>query len=814
MITVEDLKLKIRELFLNTPRDISVGYGFKKVGGKYTTEKCIVFRAVKKLPLSEIPENEVLPSSVEIDGVIYNTDVIETGLVDYLACDNSVTNPCFQYGYPPVAANTPNAQLQRPLLGGSFIKSSKSGTLGFIAKHTATGKIVGVSNSHVLFDPPFNFRSVDFSTSRQPTQDLSAGYTIYQPYPSEAPNDAIGKFLYIQPLKRLPFQNQVDGAIMSLTATDPSSRPVLTTQSWKQVGLDIGTTPPPFATTDELDNLLNYPNLEVSSSGARTGPKQGTCGLRISEIHVNTFFGDNVWYDDQLSFTRINPDCNYPVEGGDSGSALFAKINGVWKIIGLVFAGSETEGLACRIDHVAQQLGIEAWDGTLTSSSFVNPSSIQTIITAGTSSQDSLIINGKIYRQSKATISPATFTSTTTTTTTQLSNVWYKMSVCGSTSFLNSSSYLSGTFSVGQVVMNGNDNASFLTITEVLTTQPQGALTPIFGTNLASCPTVLARTYTSTTTTGACNFSGLPFPMGINIGATGLCDATTIYSQFSFYNITGTIYVSNFNAAGSYKQFTVSQNGKFATSVGSCVNCSTGFKSFITFAGTSQSRVVACGRNTLDDTLLFTGPGTYPTIGDTLYSNPSSPPIILNGWIKLANNHVIYGNTSTITDDFDCSLIPTTTTSTTGFVPPVVTTTSTTTIAPLNFNTFEYCNIINQRYFMIDSMTGGSNYYYVSTGLSFTEQAALNGSYSSRVFTTGERYFDIFNAPAGTYWVAIKDALNPSNRLAKPLIVSGNSCPFPNTTTTTTTINPNINNTLYMGFPTPNTTWISFDLLP
>jgi hypothetical protein len=408
MIIAEDLKLKIDELFLNTPSDISVSYGFKQVGGEYTTEQCIVFGAVKKLPLSEIPENEILPLTVEINGVIYNTDVIETGPIDYLACDNSASNPCFSYGYPPIAANTPNYQRQRPLLGGSAIKSSKSGTLGFIAKHTVTGKIVGVSNSHVLFDPIFNFRSVDFSTTREPTTDLSAGYTIYQPYPSVAPNDAIGKFLYIQPLRRLPFQNQVDGAIMSLTATDPSGRPVLTTESWKQVGLNIGNTPPPFATTAELNNLLNYPNLEVSSTGMRTGPKQGTCGLRIAGIFSTMYTSDNVWWNNQIRFTRINPDCNYPIASGDSGSALLAKINGVWKIIGLVFAGNLTEAYACRIDNVALQLGIEAWDGTLTSSSFVNPSSIQTIITAGTSVQDSITVNGKLYRQSKATISPAT----------------------------------------------------------------------------------------------------------------------------------------------------------------------------------------------------------------------------------------------------------------------------------------------------------------------------------------------------------------------------------------------------------------------
>ena len=35
-----------------------------------------------------------------------------------------------------------------------------------------------------------------------------------------------------------------------------------------------------------------------------------------------------------------------------------------WKIIGLAFAGNTFDGFACRIDDVASELGIQAWDGT------------------------------------------------------------------------------------------------------------------------------------------------------------------------------------------------------------------------------------------------------------------------------------------------------------------------------------------------------------------------------------------------------------------------------------------------------------------
>lgn len=408
----EHIKKRIEELFESTPDDVRVSYGFKKVGGQYTDEKSIIFSTPNKLPLSEIPENEVFPSSVEINGVTYSTDVVQRGVSVPMVCNNSDTNPCFQYGYPPDANAllTPNSQLQRPLLGGSAIRTYPGGgTLGFIAKHTATGKLVGVTNGHVVYDTEYNYRSIEFNPEVQ-IPNVPMGYDIYQPYPNILPDNTIGKFLYVKQTKRTPFYNQVDAALISLVQNDPLNRPVITNQSWKQVGLDIGTTPPPFATTEELDNLLNYPNLEVSSSGLATGPKQGTCGLRVSEINTTVFLSTRARFNNCIMLTRIDPTCKYAINSGDSGSGVFAKINGVWKIIGLAFAGpvEGAEADVCRIDYIASALGIEAWDGTVTSSSFVNPASIQTIITAGVTTEESLTVNGKTYRQGIVSIDAPT----------------------------------------------------------------------------------------------------------------------------------------------------------------------------------------------------------------------------------------------------------------------------------------------------------------------------------------------------------------------------------------------------------------------
>lgn len=410
----EHIVNKVNELYNSTPPEVGVGFGYKKVGNQYTDEKVIVFSVVKKLPLSELAQEDILPSTVEINGIVYNTDVNETGGLQFLACDNSPSNPCFQYGYPPLPQNTPNAQQQRPLLGGSAITNQAvevgSGTLGFIAKHTRTGKLVGVTNAHVLSILNTNFLTLQYGTLTYLNRygDIVNIAQGYSEEPTELVNRGkiIGKSLFIKRYNKFPLINYTDSGLMSLLQKDFNGVDVVTTESWKQVGLDIGTTPPPFATTAELDNLLSGPVLEIASSGLRTGPKQGTCGLRISQIHYSSGFGQGTRFDDCIEFTRVNPDCAYPAAGGDSGSAAFAKIGGVWKIIGLVFLGSYNNMTAaiCRIDRIAHDLGIEAWDGTITPTSFIDPNTIKVVVTEGISGDYSRTdLDGTFYQQGTVT---------------------------------------------------------------------------------------------------------------------------------------------------------------------------------------------------------------------------------------------------------------------------------------------------------------------------------------------------------------------------------------------------------------------------
>ena len=402
---------KIQELFNTTPEEVGVGFGKKTVGNESTEELTFVFMVPEKRPLDQIPENEILPSTVDVDGTTYKTDVVEVGEIKLLACDSNTNNNC--YGWRTISQNqivpvTANQNEIRPLKGGIQISSYNNspnfptsitvGTLGFIAVDTATQALVGVSNNHVLVKNAF------YTTER-----VSAGAIIenesddnvYQNGFDRSSGGTIGKVMRYVPLRKQsnPTPNQVDGALIALHSDVVSS-----SESYLQYGLSV-TEPMEFATTAEINNAIsgNYP---IASSGRSTGAKEGSpCGLTIRYLNVTVNSGpfhDNesefsATFSDLIMFSRLNSDCSWPIYSGDSGSSLLAYINGVWKIIGLCFAGSEYYGFANRIDYVASQLGIEAWDGT--AKPFIDIDSIQIKAVAGISSDKTIVCGGTTYWQ-------------------------------------------------------------------------------------------------------------------------------------------------------------------------------------------------------------------------------------------------------------------------------------------------------------------------------------------------------------------------------------------------------------------------------
>jgi hypothetical protein len=360
--------------------------------------------------------------------------------------------------FPDTYTNLANRQTQRPLKGGVSITSTSHapsyaplsvGTMGLVCQDSASGALVGLTNNHVVIrdayytsqrtynNPQNEYDLIDSSSTVQGDYVYQTGETTPTVIPG-GPQE-IGRVLRYVPIYKSSsiaanpsLTNKVDAAIFSLYCTSSTGDTIINfTSSFQQIGLTY-TSSMPFASTAEIDSLINN-NYELFSSGRTTGPKGSPdtlCPLRmvgyasfpisfpLQGTPTLSYFTDVIAFvkpSDSSSFTPTTPltsatICPYPVWGGDSGSTLIANIGGVWKIVGLVFAGNggsynpalgyqvaSSIGYACRIDQVAAQLGIKAWTGSI--APVVDHNTIVYRTVSGSNSDKTLICSGSTYWQ-------------------------------------------------------------------------------------------------------------------------------------------------------------------------------------------------------------------------------------------------------------------------------------------------------------------------------------------------------------------------------------------------------------------------------
>jgi len=385
---------------------IGVGYGYKTTNNLVTDEKSLIFKVKKKLNISDIPENEQIPSIINFSGNTFKTDVIE--------CEIKFLEECPSDFYSWQTTNPNNRNKIRPLQGGisltNYTASNGSwvGTLGFLAIDNETNSLVGVSNNHVLVEDAF------ITSDRNPRLQLSNILNNVATQPNE-PTDkglqnSIGFIKKYYPL-RFDGYNNSDVALTTINESDISY-----SESYLQLGLTGWTEPLEFATTQEIDDLL-YLNPNLFSSGRTSGAK-GEGDMKLLTYATNVVISisyerqglpTTIQFDNCIEFvasaatTPNGSICIYPIAPGDSGSALIADINGTRKIIGLVFAGVYginnivTYGLANRIDNIANNINISPWLGN--SIEFSNTAATQTHLVVGRSSENTITIDNNIFWQ-------------------------------------------------------------------------------------------------------------------------------------------------------------------------------------------------------------------------------------------------------------------------------------------------------------------------------------------------------------------------------------------------------------------------------
>jgi hypothetical protein len=421
---MNNLNDKIQEIYNSTPDYVhSVSVGNKIKNGIETDDISIVYFVYKKLPLEEIPENEKIPKTLEIDGKTYKTDVIENSGFNAMLC---------------YASNDPKVTFlqsrQRPLSGGleisnffkwvevepNVFRPAGQGTLGLIAVDNIDNTLVGVSNNHVIIIDAFNSSERDVNSEIFNIRDskdfvsqfgssgfnetVSAGVLQCGNSTFNLGTDNIGRQKRYYPFSTKN-PNYMDAALSVIREG------FVDLNSASQAEL-YNTFAMPFATTAEINSLAvggeNY-GAVVLSCGRTTGPKGGDCPLIVKYTSnnslVNGYYlqGNNIGisFSDCLLFQYVDGSAG-PTLGGDSGSALIANFSGTNKIIGLVFAANSTNtpnyGLASRIDRIAEFLNISAWNGT-TKNFTPYPPTIGYIVRPTTDNSPYIDYQGKRYWQ-------------------------------------------------------------------------------------------------------------------------------------------------------------------------------------------------------------------------------------------------------------------------------------------------------------------------------------------------------------------------------------------------------------------------------
>lgn len=431
---LDKLKEAVQNLHLdNVYGTLQVAYGCKQSKGQFTEEKCIRFGVEKKVPLDQIPEDKRIPSTITVDGVEYKTDVYVApakiftyGAMRKIEAEetNAAISPmtlaaCNNYGDSAVPPNVSppvsyNRATTRPLRGGVSMCHPpptgyvNAGTLGAIVVDDFDGKMVGLTNNHVCSPPGgalggtcrFFANDTNYAAEYSKYNNIN----IYQQSSWDSglvnkSSDKIGVTKRVFPLSSTGI-NYVDCGIVNLTAS------IVDINSWDIVGATFGGTSPPFASTAEIDAITT--STPIFKSGRTTGPigpdTYSSCVIQVTNTSVSLYVGgyaddnlDNVLFADCIS---IESSSTIVGLGGDSGSIMYAKIGGVWKIIGLYFAGDNigSYGLACRIDRVSKLLHVSPYTGGTVDANPNTP--IYTTLDLATyGSQASASIGGKTYWQ-------------------------------------------------------------------------------------------------------------------------------------------------------------------------------------------------------------------------------------------------------------------------------------------------------------------------------------------------------------------------------------------------------------------------------
>jgi len=154
---MENLTQDLRLLSSTYTNVFGTLYGYKRVGNKITDEHSVIFLVNEKKKISDLESDQIIPSTIEIGGLILKTDVVEGKLQLCQSNQDPIITNNGQFCPSPWnswTASTPTNQNRiRPIQGGIRIQNTLFGgwgTMGLVCVDNDTNSVVGLTNSHVI----------------------------------------------------------------------------------------------------------------------------------------------------------------------------------------------------------------------------------------------------------------------------------------------------------------------------------------------------------------------------------------------------------------------------------------------------------------------------------------------------------------------------------------------------------------------------------------------------------------------------------------------------------------------------------------
>lgn len=308
---------------------VATGVGYKVKGGERTDELSIVCSVTRKLSAAELSAEELVPARIND----IPTDIVQSGRIRALQSHTA------RY---------------RPAPGGVSIghRDITAGTLGCLV--TKNGERLILSNNHVLAN----------------SNDAQPGNPILQPGPIDGgrfPRDHIADLVDFVPIKfnqpEPPSDCSTARAVIAVlngicrVISSKTRYQVVRVQA--QENLVDAAVARPLDSADVVDEILQIGSItDVAQAGLGASVKKSgrttefTTG-QILQIDVTTDVdygaGRVARFTDQLLAGPMS-------QGGDSGSAV---VDDQDRLVGLLFAGSDSTTVINRIEHVFSALDID-----------------------------------------------------------------------------------------------------------------------------------------------------------------------------------------------------------------------------------------------------------------------------------------------------------------------------------------------------------------------------------------------------------------------------------------------------------------------